>query len=46
MGSGGQMGFYKATDFGGAIDFWDFGMGSGGQMGFYKAIDSGGAIGF
>jgi hypothetical protein len=40
------MGFYKAIDSGGAIDFWDFGVGSGGQMGFYMAIDSGGAIGF
>ncbi len=46
MGSGGEMGIYKATDSGGAIGFQDFGMGSEGELGFYKATDSGGSIGF
>ncbi len=34
MGSGGEMGIYKATDSGGSIGFQDFEMGSRGAIGF------------
>ncbi len=53
MGSGGEMDFYKATDSGGAIGFYGFGMGSGGSISFQDfrmgsggITDSGGSIGF